>query len=300
MSSHTYAFYLQEFLNWLQNEKGSSAHTITAYKQDLEQFGQFLEQQQLSLEQLEYRDLRYYMATLQQKQELKKTTLSRKTAAIKSFCKYLNREGWLEHNPADLLTAPKKDKRLPAVISEIDMTAFLDDFLSGEEPLQLRNKAIFELLYSSGLRVSELVALDVKSVQKQKGILRILGKGNKERIVPVGQQAQAAIAHYLEDGRPLLVKQVENALFLNNQGGRLTSRGVEYILEQYISKGALKYKVTPHAFRHSFATHMLDNGADLRVIQELLGHESLSTTQIYTEVSRSHLQQIYRNAHPRA
>lgn len=300
MSSHTYAFYLQEFLNWLQNEKGSSAHTITAYKQDLEQFGQFLEQQQLSLEQLEYRDLRYYMATLQQKQELKKTTLSRKTAAIKSFCKYLNREGWLEHNPADLLMAPKKDKRLPAVISEIDMTAFLDDFLSGEEPLQLRNKAIFELLYSSGLRVSELVALDVKSVQKQKGILRILGKGNKERIVPVGQQAQAAIAHYLEDGRPLLVKQEEAALFLNNQGGRLTSRGVEYILEQYIRKGALKYKVTPHAFRHSFATHMLDNGADLRVIQELLGHESLSTTQIYTEVSRSHLQQIYRNAHPRA
>ena len=240
------------------------------------------------------------MATLQQKQELKKTTLSRKTAAIKSFCKYLNREGWLEHNPADLLTAPKKDKRLPAVISEIDMTAFLDDFLSGEEPLQLRNKAIFELLYSSGLRVSELVALDVESVQKQKGILRILGKGNKERIVPVGQQAQAAIAHYLEDGRPLLVKQEEAALFLNNQGGRLTSRGVEYILEQYIRKGALKYKVTPHAFRHSFATHMLDNGADLRVIQELLGHESLSTTQIYTEVSRSHLQQIYRNAHPRA
>lgn len=300
MSSHTYAFYLQEFLNWLQNEKGSSAHTIIAYKQDLEQFGQFLKQQQLSLEQLEYHDLRYYMATLQQKQELKKTTLSRKTAAIKSFCKYLNREGWLEHNPADLLTAPKKDKRLPAVISEIDMTAFLDDFLSGEEPLQLRNKAIFELLYSSGLRVSELVALDVKSVQKQKGILRILGKGNKERIVPVGQQAQAAIAHYLEDGRPLLVKQEEAALFLNNQGGRLTSRGVEYILEQYIRKGALKYKVTPHAFRHSFATHMLDNGADLRVIQELLGHESLSTTQIYTEVSRSHLQQIYRNAHPRA
>lgn len=300
MSSRTYAFYLQEFLNWLQNEKGSSAHTIIAYKQDLEQFGQFLKQQQLSLEQLEYHDLRYYMATLQQKQELKKTTLSRKTAAIKSFCKYLNREGWLEHNPADLLMAPKKDKRLPAVISEIDMTAFLDDFLSGEEPLQLRNKAIFELLYSSGLRVSELVTLDVESVQKQKGILRILGKGNKERIVPVGQQAQAAIAHYLEDGRPLLVKQEEAALFLNNRGGRLTSRGVEYILEQYIRKGALKYKVTPHAFRHSFATHMLDNGADLRVIQELLGHESLSTTQIYTEVSRSHLQQIYRNAHPRA
>lgn len=300
MSEHPYHFYLEEFLNWLQNEKGSSPHTITAYGKDLEQFGQFLQKEQLTLEQLEYRDLRYYMASLQKEQTLKKTTLSRKTAALKSFCKFLNREGWLAHNPADLLSAPKKEKHLPSVINEIDMTAFLDDFLAGEEPLQLRNKAIFELLYSSGLRVSELVGLDVAQVQKQQGMLRILGKGSKERIVPVGQQAQVAVAHYLEHGRPLLARQAEPALFLNQQGGRLTSRGVEYILEQYIKKGALKYKVTPHAFRHSFATHLLDNGADLRVIQELLGHESLSTTQIYTEVSNSHLQQIYRKAHPRA
>ena len=189
---------------------------------------------------------------------------------------------------------------MPTVINEVDMTAFLDDFLAGEEPLQLRNKAIFELLYSSGLRVSELVQLDVENVQKQKGILRILGKGSKERIVPVGEQAQSAITYYLEHGRPLLVKEEAQALFLNRQGTRLTTRGVEYILEQYVKQGALKYKVTPHAFRHSFATHLLDNGADLRVIQELLGHESLSTTQIYTEVSASHLQQIYRKAHPRA
>ena len=141
----------------------------------------------------------------------------------------------------------------------------------------------------------------MQAVNKQRGMLRILGKGSKERIVPVGEQAQAALDRYLESGRPLLAKQKEEqALFLNQQGTRLTSRGVEYILEQYIKKGALKYKVTPHAFRHSFATHLLDNGADLRVIQELLGHESLSTTQIYTEVSRSHLQQIYLKAHPRA
>ncbi len=300
MSEHLYNVYLEELLNWLQNEKGRSPHTITAYSKDLEQFGQFLQREHLTLEQLEYRDLRYYMASLQKEQALKKTTLSRKTAALKSFCKFLNREGWLAHNPADLLSSPKKEKHLPSVINEIDMTAFLDDFLAGEEPLQLRNKAIFELLYSSGLRVSELVGLDVADIQKQQGMLRILGKGSKERIVPVGQQAQVAVAHYLEHGRPLLVRQAEPALFLNQQGGRLTSRGVEYILEQYIKKGALKYKVTPHAFRHSFATHLLDNGADLRVIQELLGHESLSTTQIYTEVSNSHLQQIYRKAHPRA
>lgn len=298
--THPYAFYQQEFLNWLQNEKGSSAHTIRAYQEDLTQFGEYLKAQGIPLEQLEYHDLRYYMASLQQKQQLKKTTLSRKTSTLKSFCKFLHREGLLEHNPADLLSIPKKEKRLPTVINEVDMTAFLDDFLAGEEPLQLRNKAIFELLYSSGLRVSELVQLDVENVQKQKGILRILGKGSKERIVPVGEQAQSAITYYLEHGRPLLVKEEAQALFLNRQGTRLTTRGVEYILEQYVKQGALKYKVTPHAFRHSFATHLLDNGADLRVIQELLGHESLSTTQIYTEVSASHLQQIYRKAHPRA
>ena len=298
--THPYAFYQQEFLNWLQNEKGSSAHTIRAYQEDLAQFGEYLKAQRIPLEQLEYHDLRYYMASLQQKQQLKKTTLSRKTSTLKSFCKFLHREGMLEHNPADLLSTTKKKKRLPTVINEVDMTAFLDDFLAGEEPLQLRNKAIFELLYSSGLRVSELVQLDVENVQKQKGMLRILGKGSKERIVPVGERAQFAIAYYLEHGRPLLVKEEVQALFLNRQGKRLTTRGVEYILEQYVKQGALKYKVTPHAFRHSFATHLLDNGADLRVIQELLGHESLSTTQIYTEVSASHLQQIYRKAHPRA
>lgn len=300
MQDHPYSFYLQEFLNWLQNEKGSSAHTITAYRKDLEQFGEFLEEQNMNLEDLEYRDLRYYMASLQNGQELKKTTLSRKTAALKSFCRYLNREGWIERNPADLLSAPKKEKHLPPVINEIDMSSFLDEFLTGHGPLQLRDKALFELLYSSGLRVSELVALDVDAVGKQKGILRIFGKGSKERIVPVGEQAQAAIEHYLENGRPHLLRTEEQALFLNQQGGRLTARGVEYILEQHIKKGALKYKVTPHVFRHTFATHLLDNGADLRVIQELLGHESLSTTQVYTEVSKTHLQQIYRKAHPRA
>ena len=303
--AHTFDTYLQEFLNWLQNEKTCSVNTITAYRKDLEQFGAFLEQEKLSVEDITYRELRFYMASLQRNQELKKTTLSRKTAALKSFFKFLNRDGLIEHNPADLLSAPKKEKHLPSVITEIDMVSFLDDHLSGENPAQLRDKAIFELLYSSGLRVSELVDIDVSDIQKQKGILRIIGKGSKERIVPVGEQAQFAIERYLESGRSLLLKNAksedaESALFLNQQGGRLTVRGVQYLLEQYIKKGALKYKVSPHAFRHTFATHLLDNGADLRVIQELLGHESLSTTHVYTEVSRSHLQQIYMKAHPRA
>lgn len=303
--AHTFDSYLQEFLNWLRNEKTCSENTLTAYRKDIEQFGVFLTQESLTVEELSYRELRFYMATLQRGQELKKTTLSRKTAALKSFFKFLHREGYIAHNPADLLSAPKKEKHLPAVITEIDMTAFLEDYLTGESPDKLRDKAIFELLYSSGLRVSELVEIDAVDIKKQKGVLRIIGKGSKERIVPVGELAQLAIEHYLENGRPLLLKNcktddAQNALFLNQQGGRLTSRGVQYILEQYIKKGALKYKVSPHAFRHSFATHLLDNGADLRVIQELLGHESLSTTQVYTEVSRSHLQQVYLKSHPRA
>lgn len=301
----TFDTYLQEFLNWLQNEKIYSVNTTTAYRRDLEQFGIFLQEQDLSVEEINYRDLRLYLVTLQKGQELKKTTISRKTAAIKSFFKFLYRESLIAHNPADLLSAPKKEKHLPSVISEIDMTAFLDDALFGDSPEKLRDKAIFELLYSSGLRVSELVDVNITDIGKQKGILRVIGKGKKERIVPVGEQAQEALEHYLEHGRPLLCKRAttedaKTALFLNQRGGRLTSRGVAYILEQYVKKGALKYKVSPHAFRHTFATHLLDNGADLRVIQELLGHESLSTTQIYTEVSTSHLQQVYLKSHPRA
>lgn len=301
----TFDTYLQEFLNWLQNEKVCSANTIVAYQKDLEQFEIFLRERKLSIEHVDYRELRLYLMTLQKGQDLKKTTVGRKTAAMKSFFKFLYREGLIAHNPADLISAPKKEKHLPSVISEIDMTAFLDDALSGEAPEKLRDKAIFELLYSSGLRVSELVDINITDIEKQKGILRVVGKGKKERIVPVGEQAQEALNDYMEHGRPLLSKhaKTENdklALFLNQRGGRLSTRGVEYILEQYVKKGALKYKVSPHAFRHTFATHLLDNGADLRVIQELLGHESLSTTQIYTEVSTSHLQQVYLKSHPRA
>lgn len=298
--ANQYSFYLQQFLNWIQNERGYSPNTIVAYRKDLEQFGNYLTQKGLQIEELEYRDLRYYMANLQKTKTLKKSTLNRKTATLKSFCKFLKREGWLDNDPASPLSAPKKEKHLPFILSETEMARFLDSLSYGKKPLQLRNKAIFELLYSSGLRVSELVELDVLAVTKQKGILRIFGKGSKERIVPVGEMAQIAIDLYLKKGRPLLLRREEEALFLNHCGYRLSAGGVECILETYIKKGELRCNVTPHTFRHSFATHLLDHGADLRVIQELLGHESLSTTQIYTKVSNSHLNQIYTKTHPRA
>lgn len=291
--------WLKEFIAYLENEKKYSPHTITAYQHDLAQFLSFLEQQQKTLPEADYRLLRYYMADLQNN-EFSKTSISRKLAAIKSFFRYLYREDYLQDNPAELVTAPKKEKRLPQVMSEIDMVKFLEDNLSGQEPLVLRDKAIFELLYSSGLRVSELVALTVKKIERQEKFLRVFGKGNKERIVPIGEKAREAIENYLTHGRPLLQHKECEQLFLNHQGGPLTARGVAYILEQYVKKGAVRYKVSPHTFRHSFATHLLDNGADLRVIQELLGHESLSTTQIYTDVSKARIQQIYFKAHPRA
>ncbi|MBR6755327.1 MAG: tyrosine recombinase XerC [Peptococcaceae bacterium] len=291
--------WLKEFIAYLENEKKYSPHTITAYQHDLVQFLDFLEKQKKTLPETDYRLLRYYLADLQSN-EFSKTSISRKLAAVKSFFRYLYRENYLQDNPAELVTAPKKEKRLPQVMSEIDMVKFLEDNLSGQEPLVLRDKAIFELLYSSGLRVSELVALTVKEFERQENFLRIFGKGNKERIVPIGEKAKEAVENYLTHARPLLQHQECAQLFLNHQGGPLTARGVAYILEQYVKKGAVRYKVSPHTFRHSFATHLLDNGADLRVIQELLGHESLSTTQIYTDVSKAHIQQIYFKAHPRA
>lgn len=291
--------WLEEFMSYLTNEKKYSAHTITAYQRDLTQFLEFLTEQEKTLPEVDYKILRYYMADLQNR-DLSKTSISRKLAAVKSFFRYLYREDYIQDNPAELVSAPKKEKRLPQVISEIDMIQFLEDNLTGQEPLTLRDKAIFELLYSSGLRVSELVALTVKEINRQQGFLRVFGKGNKERIVPIGKKAQEALDNYLTHSRPLLQNQECEQLFLNHQGGPLTARGVAYILEQYVKKGAVRYKVSPHTFRHSFATHLLDNGADLRVIQELLGHESLSTTQIYTDVSKAHIQQIYFKAHPRA
>lgn len=301
MSEKSFQEYKEEFLAWLTNEKAYSINTVTAYRKDLDQFQEYLLEVRKSIVQVEYRDLRFYIASLQKNENLKKTSTSRKIAVLHTFFHFMQDEGYLDKNPADLLSSPKKEKHLPTVIDVVEMNRFLDEFLGGKDPLTIRNKAIFELLYSSGLRVSELCGLDISQLKQRNGMLRIVGKGTKERIVPVGEQAQDALKKYLESGRPALSKGIEkDALFLNQKGTRLTPRGVEYVLNQYVKKGALRYKVSPHAFRHSFATHLLDNGADLRVIQELLGHESLSTTQVYTDVSRSHLQQVYRNAHPRA
>ena len=295
----------EEYLVFLEKEKGYSPNTIRSYRRDLEDFCTFINEHypHLSLEEIGYQEGRYYLSYLQKK-GLAKSTLARKSVSLRSFFKYLKQDEQIEDNTIALLKTPKKGKRLPKVLSEVAVESFFEDFLAGDDPISLRDRAIFELLYSSGLRISELVALntaDIANLEKNP-ILRILGKGQKERIVPVGKMAKAALDNYLKHSRLILSKHnpEEEALFLNQKGGRLTARGVDFLLEQYFKKGALQYKVSAHVLRHSFATHMLDNGADLKVIQELLGHESLSTTQVYTEVSASRLQQVYHKHHPRA
>lgn len=292
--------HLQDFLTYLQVEKGYASNTVAAYQRDLKQFGDFLRQNQMDLQDVHYQQARYFLVYLQNL-GLAKSSIARKSASLKSFFRFLKRDDVITDDSVALLSAPKKAKRLPKIASQVDMEEFFAAFLNKTDPISLRDRAIFELLYGSGLRISELVALDVSDVLGHKRVLHILGKGRKERLAPIGSKSREAIEDYLQNGRKCLDKKYkESALFLNQQGGRLTARGVEYLLDQYIEKGALHYHISPHGFRHSFATHLLDNGADLRVIQELLGHESLSTTQIYTEVSKTQLQQVYFKAHPRA
>lgn len=293
---------LQAFLDYLAIERRYAVNTITAYRQDLLQLKEFLQKDggTADLKQLDYHHARYFLVFLQNK-GLSKSSIARKVAALKTFCRFLQQDEVIEDNSVALLSTPKKPKRLPKVATETTLSDFFDELSKGEDPTSLRDQAIFELLYSSGLRVSELAALNVSDFSVEGRILRIVGKGKKERLVPMGRKAIAAIEKYLQQGRAFFLKDPDNqALFLNHRGGRLTIRGIEYLLESYIKKGALHFQMTPHVFRHSFATHLLDNGMDIRIIQELLGHESLSTTQIYTEVSKAKIQHVYFKAHPRA
>lgn len=301
-----YTDLLNEYLAYIEKEKGYSINTVKSYRRDLADFGEFLQQnyENLELNEITYQQGRYYLAHLQRK-GLAKSTIARKSTAIRQFFAYLKEDEQIEDNTLTLLATPKKGKRLPKVLSEMDIEKFFEDFLKDDDPASVRDRALFELLYSSGMRVSEAVALNIGDVANldKMPVLRIVGKGQKERIVPVGSKAKEAIERYLTHSRAILAENSvdeENALFLNQHGGRLTARGVDYLLDEYFKKGALKYKVSAHVLRHSFATHLLDNGADLRVIQELLGHESLSTTQVYTEVSASHLKAVYHKYHPRA
>jgi integrase/recombinase XerC len=300
---------IRSFIDSLQSEKGYSVNTCRAYSHNINEFISFISESYFSTDNQEGADLlkaehieslmiRGYLAFLHKKN--KKVTIARKLSAVRSFFRFLVKHGVILDNPLDLILTPKQVKAIPVYLPVDDIFRLLDsiktDTLAG-----IRNRAIFETLYSSGIRVSELEGLDVFDVDFTKCLIRVVGKGNKERIVPIGNKAVATIKEYRKrlQSEAGIAEEDNGPLFLNKDHGRLTSRSIARILSKTARECGLLIPVSPHALRHTYATHMLDAGADLRVVQELLGHKSLSTTQKYTHVSIDRLMETYDKAHPR-
>ncbi|MBI3313395.1 MAG: tyrosine recombinase XerC [Candidatus Omnitrophica bacterium] len=285
------------FLNFLRTEKNASPHTVKNYAIDLREFCGFLKKK--SPEEISYLDIRSFLAYLKS-HDYSKSSVARKLACIRSFFKFLARENQLKVNPAAGIATPKREKRLPLFLAIEEVTNLLEA-PSKNSWDEKRDKAVLEMLYSSGLRVSELVGLNHEDVDLVSGLVRVRGKGKKERIVPVGSVALKAIRDYLEHRPPKDgTENLKRPLYLNRYGGRITDRSIRRLILKYTKRIALNKEVSPHTLRHSFATHMLDRGADLRSVQELLGHENLSTTQIYTHVTTKRLKEAYEAAHPRS
>ena len=289
---------IQAFLRHLDGERNASPHTRAAYGGDLEQFLAHL-RDELGREprpgDADHLLIRSYLARLH-RAGLRKSSASRKLASLRAFFRYLCREGVLDTNPAQPLLSPRTERRIPSHLEEQEAAQFLA--VPGEGDADLRARAVLELLYSTGVRCSELVGLDLSQVDLRGKMARVLGKGRKERIVPFGRQASEALEAYLP--ARARARPRSDALFVNARGGRLTDRSVRRLVATRVRQVAASKRVSPHTLRHSFATHLLERGADLRTIQELLGHASLSTTQRYTHVDARHLLDIYRKTHPRA
>lgn len=295
-----------DFLDYMAIEKNVSPNTVDAYRRDLEDFIGFLtsdylvmSRAQVDLGSVDRLAVRSWLAALSRRR-LARSTIARKLSSLRSFYRFLQREGVVEHNPARTVSTPKKEKVLPTVLQPFEITLLLEA-PDPTTPLGLRDRAWLELLYASGLRIGELVSLDLDSVELGARLLRVRGKGAKERIVPFGQRAKEAILAWLPERRKLLDRtDEEDPLFINHRGRRITARSVRRIFTRYLRETAGRSGATPHTIRHTFATHLLNAGADLRSIQELLGHVSLSTTQRYTHVSEQKLIEVYRDAHPRS
>ena len=303
---------LREFLDYIRLNRNASAHTVAAYDSDLSQFIAFAAHERGSRDTLEPKHLdlaliRGFLAELY-RQGQARASVARKVSALRTFVRYLRREGWIESDPAALAVAPKREQKVPAHLSVDEMSRLLDA-PDAATPLGRRDRAILELFYASGIRLSELVALDLEDVDLSARMVRVMGKGRKERIVPFNQKAAAALRAWLRDRFALRAnakspiprsKSQGDPLFVNARGGRLTGRSVQRLVARYVRTCSTRFGISPHALRHSFATHLLQAGADLRAIQELLGHVRLSTTQRYTHVNVAQLLDVYRKAHPRA
>jgi integrase/recombinase XerC len=299
---------IERYIHYLKYERNASPHTIRNYHSDLVQFRDFLSEGDkdaaVDVNAVNAHRIRAYLAHLFQKQE-EKSSIARKLAAIRAFFKFLTRERLIAANPSEAISTPKLDKKLPRIMTEEEMNTFLDRVAKaaeGGEPSILRDRAIMEVLYASGLRVSELAGLDLRSVNFGDAFVLVRGKGDKERIVPFGSKAKGALEAYLPAREKLLhdTHTGSPALFLNARGQRLTTRSVDRILKQYVRTYGPNVKVSPHSLRHAFASHLLAEGADLRAIQEMLGHKSLATTQKYTQVSIRQLMDVYDRTHPKA
>lgn len=292
---------LSSFIEYLQIEKNSSHYTIENYKRDIHGFFLFLNEQGIEdITSVEYFDVRLYLTNLYEK-KLSKRTVARKTSCLRSLYKFLLREGDVKDNPFSLASLPKKDQRLPRFLYEKEMNQLFSS-LKKDSPIGIRNSALLELLYATGIRVSECCEIKLQDIDLSLGTVLVHGKGKKDRYVPVGRYAQEAIDLYIRTARMEMTSSDAKAhvyLFVNFRGDPLTPRGVRYILNELIKKSAADGSLHPHMLRHSFATHLLNNGADIRTVQELLGHSKISSTQMYTHVTKDQLKKVYNASHPR-
>jgi len=291
--------YIQRFIIFLRAERNASSHTMRAYQHDLRAYNAFLSEKypQLGLDRSHRIVIRDYLAHLYE-ENVKRPTILRAVAVLRSFYKFLMQEGLTTQSPFAGLPMPKRETRLPRFLSESEMGRLLDQPTRSRRASSPRDAALMELLYSSGLRIQELCQLNAEDIDLWGGMARVFGKGAKERMVPVGQSALQRIHAYLE-ARPAGGGRA-TPLFLNARGGRLSDRGARLIVSRWVQEASVSQRVSPHSFRHSFATHLLDRGCDLKTVQEMLGHRSLATTQTYTHVTAEHLKREYEKAHPRA
>ncbi len=292
-----------DFLAYLEFERGLSRNTLNAYRTDLLQFGSFLGERDLDPVRVAPADVSDFlaeMATGNGHAALSSATINRKAACLRSFFRHLRREELIDSDPTAALTAPRKGQKLPQVLNYAEIQQLLAQ-PSGAGSIALRDRALLEVMYACGLRASEATGLEVADVDLHEGLVRARGKGSKERVVPLGRQAAAAVRAYLRSARPELVgERQESRLFVNFRGGPLTRQGLYKIVQRHARSAALDEKMSPHTLRHTFATHLLANGCDLRSVQEMLGHADIATTQIYTHLSGQQLKDVYFKAHPRA
>lgn len=296
--------YLTRFLQYIHQRNSGSAHTLDAYRRDIEQFFAFLHAERIeSLEDVDRIVLMNYIASLRMDEQGRmrsSTTIARKISSVRSFYHYLNEYVGVLNDPLQSVKGPRLPKRIPEILFVDEVRSFLDSF-DEQTPVGQRDRAMFELMYACGLRVSELVSLRLDSVDQEEGLLRVLGKGDKERLVPFYASIGERLQRYVDEVRAKWIgNEDHDILFVNQRGKGLTTRGVQYIMSRQCDRCGMNIRIHPHIFRHSFATHLLDNGADIRIVQELLGHASLSTTQIYVHVSRERLRTAYEHAHPLA